>query len=64
MLYELGGVSIGPDGNAPQGGTQNLYQLTDNVTWVHGNHNFKFGFDGWRMISPQFFTQRSRGDYE
>jgi hypothetical protein len=64
VLYELGGVSIGPDGNAPQGGTQNVYQLTDNVNWVHGNHSFKFGFDGWRMIAPQFFTQRSRGDYE
>ena len=64
VLYELGGVSIGPDGNAPQFGFQNLYQLTDNVSWVKGNHNFKFGFDGWRMIAPQSFTQRSRGDYE
>ena len=63
-LYEMGGVNIGPDPNAPQGGIQNTYQLTDNVTWVKGNHNFKFGFDGWKQISPQFFTQRSRGDYE
>ena len=24
----------------------------------------KFGFDGWRQVSPQSFTQRARGDYE
>jgi hypothetical protein len=64
VLYELGGVSIGPDGSAPQFRFQNTYQLTDNVSFVKGNHNLKFGFDGWRMISPQSFTQRSRGDYE
>lgn len=64
VLYELGGVSIGPDGNAPQFGFQNQYQLTDNVSWVKGNHSFKFGFDTFRQISPQSFTQRSRGDYE
>lgn len=64
VIYELGGVSIGPDGNAPQFGFQNLYQLTDNISVVKGNHSFKFGFDSWRQISPQSFTQRSRGDYE
>lgn len=62
-IFELG-VQLGPDGNAPQYGTQNTYQLTDNVTWTHGNHSFKFGFDGNKLISPQSFTQRSRGDYE
>jgi hypothetical protein len=62
-IYELG-INIGPDPNGPQFTFQNTYQLTDNVSWVHGNHSFKFGFDGWRNISPQSFTQRSRGDYE
>jgi hypothetical protein len=63
-LFELNGVNIGPDPNAPQFTFQNTYQLADNVTLVKGNHNFKFGFDGSRNISPQSFTQRSRGDYE
>ncbi len=57
-------AQLGPDPNAPQFAYQNLYQLTDNVNWTKGNHSFKFGFDGWRQISPQSFTQRSRGDYE
>jgi hypothetical protein len=63
-IYELNGVNIGPDPNAPQFGYQNTYQLTDNVTVLKGNHTLKFGLDGWKNISPQSFTQRSRGDYE
>ena len=55
---------IGPDGNAPQFGIQNIYQATDNISWVRGKHNFKFGIEGRKYISPQGFTQRSRGDYE
>jgi hypothetical protein len=62
-IFELG-AQIGPDTNAPQGGAQNQYQLTDNVAVTRGAHNLKFGFDGWDQISPQSFTQRSRGDYE
>jgi hypothetical protein len=57
-------AGFGPDPNAPQFTIQNLYQLTDNVTWTKGNHSFKFGFDGWSSIAPSSFTQRSRGDYE
>lgn len=62
-VYELNS-GFGPDPNAPQYTIQNLYQLTDNVTWTKGNHSFKFGFDGWSSISPSSFTQRARGDYE
>jgi len=62
-VFELN-AQLGPDGNAPQFGYQNQYQLTDNVSWTKGKHSLKFGFDGWKQISPQAFTQRSRGDYE
>ena len=62
-IFELG-AQLGPDPNAPQFGIQNLYQLADNVSWTRGKHTFKFGFDGWKQISPQSFTQRSRGDYD
>lgn len=58
------GVLLGPDQNAPQYTVQNTYQLTDNLTWIRGGHTFTFGFDGRKYISPQSFTQRSRGDYE
>ena len=36
----------------------------DNVSWVKGKHNFKFGGEYRGNISPQTFTQRVRGDYE
>ncbi|HZS53994.1 MAG TPA: carboxypeptidase regulatory-like domain-containing protein [Bryobacteraceae bacterium] len=61
---ELGGIQIGPDPNAPQYTIQNQYQATDNITLTKGAHSIKIGFDGERNISPQSFTQRSRGDYE
>jgi hypothetical protein len=66
QIFELGGVNntFGPDPNAPQSGIQNQYQLADNLTWTKGAHTVKIGFDGWKQISPQTFTQRARGDYE
>jgi Carboxypeptidase regulatory-like domain len=62
-VFELN-AQLGPDPNAPQFTIQNTYQATDNLSWTKGSHSFKFGFDGYRLISPQSFTQRSRGDYE
>ena len=60
---DQGGTNLGPDPNAPQSTVQNLYQFTDNVSYVHGKHTFKLGFDGRKYIAPQTFTQRVRGDY-
>ena len=56
-------VNIGPDGNAPQYTIQNLYQVTENLSWVKGRHTFKMGFDGRKYITPGTFTQRARGEY-
>ncbi len=63
-FFDLGGINVGPDGNAPQFTVQNLYQITDNISWTKGKHTIKVGFDGRKYISPQGFTQRARGDYE
>ena len=57
-------LQVGPNPNFPQSATNNVYSATENVSWVHGNHAFKFGTEFRDYISPQFFTQRSRGDYE
>jgi len=64
QFYDLGNLAIGADGNAPQFTIQNLYQATDNVSYIWGKHTFKIGFDGRKYISPTGFTQRARGDYE
>ncbi len=58
------GIDIGPDPVAPQSTIQNTYQGTDNVSWIKGAHTLKAGVDLRKYISPQSFTQRSRGDYQ
>jgi hypothetical protein len=62
-ISELG-INIGPDPVAPQQIIQNTYQGTDNLSWNKGAHTLKIGVDFRKYISPQSFTQRSRGDYE
>jgi hypothetical protein len=57
-------LQLGPDPNAPQSTIINTYQWTDNLNWTKGNHTFKFGYDGRKLIAPQSFVQRSRGDYD
>ena len=57
-------AQLGPDPNAPQFTIFNSYQLVDNVSWARGRHTFKFGADARKLIAPQSFVQRSRGDYE
>jgi hypothetical protein len=62
-LLDLG-VDIGPNGNFPQTGIENNYQVVDNVSYLMGNHSLKVGGDFRQVISPQTFTQRGRGDYQ
>ncbi len=57
-------LDLGPDDNAPQFTIVNSYQFVDNMNWMKGNHNIKFGADARKLISPDQFTQRSRGAYE
>lgn len=64
LTFEDLQLQIGPDPNAPQGGIQNTYQVSDNVTWIKGAHTIKFGAEFRRYIAPQVFTQRARGDYD
>jgi hypothetical protein len=63
-LNDLNFLNIGPDGNAPQGAIQNTYQVAEAITWTKSAHTLKFGVEGRKLIAPQTFTQRVRGDYE
>ena len=55
---DLGGATTGADFCCPQGGLQKRYQYIDNVTWTHGNHTWKSGFNisyyPWNSLFPQF----------
>ncbi len=64
QFNDLGQLQVGPDPNAPQGAIQNTYQLSEAITWTKGVHTLKFGLEGRKLIAPQNFTQRARGDYE
>jgi Carboxypeptidase regulatory-like domain len=57
-------VDIGPDPNTPQTGIENNYQIVNNTTYLWGNHSLRFGGDFRKVISPQRFVQRERGDYQ
>jgi len=59
-IIDLGNSTIGP--TDPQWSKQNTYQISDNLTWVHGKHTFKFGGQYNHFIYPQFFLSRSNGD--
>ncbi len=55
---DLGNATTGADFCCPQGGLQKRYQYIDNVTWTHGNHTWKTGFNisyyPWNSLFPQF----------
>jgi hypothetical protein len=52
------GTTTGADFCCPQGGLQKRYQYVDNLTWTHGKHTFKTGFNisyyPWNSLFPQF----------
>jgi hypothetical protein len=63
MLGDLGDLQLGPNPNAPQFEIENNYQIVNNVSYTAGGHAVKFGGDFRKLISPQSFVQRARGDY-
>ncbi|MGH9512161.1 MAG: carboxypeptidase regulatory-like domain-containing protein [Terriglobales bacterium] len=64
ILFTDLNLQIGPDPNGPQETIINTYQGTDNLTWTKGKNTLQFGAEYIDYISPQTFTQRSRGDYD
>ena len=55
--------SIGPNSNLPQGGADNIYQASNNLTWIRGTHTLKGGAEYRMIISASDFLPRSRGEY-
>jgi len=57
-------VQLGPYQTSPQATVLNTYQLLDNVSWTHGAHAVKFGWEGRKYIDSSIAIQRVRGDYQ
>ncbi len=64
--YNMPGINlfIGPNSNLPQQGFDNIYQATNNITWVRGAHTVKGGAEYRNVISSSDFLPRARGEYE
>ena len=57
-------LDIGPDVGSPQGGGQNTYQISDQMSYVRGAHTFKWGAEWRHWIAPSEFLPRSRGEWD
>jgi len=62
-LEDLSNFSLGPAGNSPQTGFQNVYQISDQMSFQVGKHQLKWGAEGRSYIATSSFLQRQRGDY-
>ncbi len=58
------GTNVGPNSNAPQGGTQNVYQGSDTMSFIRGKHTLKAGIEFRRYIVPVIFLPRARGEWD
>jgi carboxypeptidase family protein/TonB-dependent receptor-like protein len=58
------GSNVGPYSLAPQGYTQNVYQLTDSVSYIRGKHTLKAGIEGRNYIAPTNNLPRARGEWD
>ncbi len=64
LIIDSLNLEIGPGGNLPQSGYDNNYQIYDSITFVQGNHSFKFGADYRRYLGGSNFLPRARGEYQ
>jgi hypothetical protein len=64
VFKDLNALQLGPNPNAPQGTIQNTYSAAEAITWTKSAHTLKFGFEARKLIAPESFTQRVRGDYD
>ncbi len=58
------GIDFGPNGNLPQGTPQDRsFQFFNALSYIRGEHTFKFGGEFRRLLVSNLFLPRSRGDY-
>jgi hypothetical protein len=55
--------SIGDSTEGPYANSNNSLQLVDNLSWTHGKHAFRFGFEYMRQNYNQVGNQFARGQF-
>jgi hypothetical protein len=58
-----GFAAIGDSTDGPYFINDNVLQLVDNISWVHGKHSVRFGFEYSRQNFNQIGNQFSRGQF-
>jgi hypothetical protein len=58
-----GFFALGDSTEGPYANDNNTLQLLDKFSWVHGKHNFRFGFEYNRQNYNQVGNQFSRGQF-
>ena len=58
-----GFTGIGDSTDGPYYINDNTLQLVDNVSWIHGKHSLRFGFEYTRQNFNQIGNQFSRGQF-
>lgn len=64
VIIDTLGLDIGPQGNSPQGGGQDVYQLVEQMTYTRGAHTLKWGGEYRKWIVPGDFLPRGRGEWD
>jgi Carboxypeptidase regulatory-like domain len=64
IIDDLDQVLLGPEQNAPQSYTQNVYQWADTVNYIRGPHTFKVGIEVKKYIAPTNGVPRFRGEWD
>jgi len=59
----IAGISSIGASNNPQWRGDNSVQVSDGLTWVHGNHTAKAGFDALDFFKHSFFVSTGRGSF-
>ncbi len=54
---------IGDNTDGPYANNNSTLQVVDNVSWIHGKHTFRFGFEYNRQHYNQVGNQFSRGNF-
>ncbi len=64
IIDDLSSANIGPEQNAPQSYTQNVYAWADTINFIRGAHTFKFGAEAKKYIAPTNGIPRARGEWD
>jgi len=58
-----GFAGLGDSSDGPYVVNDNVLQFSDNLSWIHGKHTFRFGFEYQRQNFNQLGNQFSRGQF-